>query len=292
MPNDIMTETPEEKAAFEALQHEQPIELVQPEPEPQPEPQPEPEPKPAATPAAEPQKPVRLVPHQALHEERTKRQALERRLSEIEQRQAAQPPQAPLQSEEIDETVNPLGAIAALKAKLKTLEERDETVRRQSAEDRDVVVRMLPRIEAYKTEHPEYDEQVNFVRQSRFQELVLLGQDQHSAAAIVQREEMDLARRVLAGDMDPGDVMAKLAQARGWQQKKPDPQPEPKPAAAVVEASETLTRLKAGQKIAKSPSAAGGSGPEAEMTLERLNSLEGAAFDAAFEKHGKRLLGG
>lgn len=292
MPNDIMTETPEEAAGFAALQNETPIELVTPEPEPQPDPAPKPDPEPAKAADPEPKKPVRLVPHEALHEERVKRQALERRLAEFERAQQQPPPRQQAQTDgEIDENENPLGAIAQLKARLRERDEVEAEQARISSENRDIVARMAPRVEAYAKEHPEYGEQFMYVRESRAAELQLLGYPPNAIGQQIQAEEMALARQALANDLDPGEVIAKLATARGWRAKEaaPAPKEDPKP---DPEASKKIERLQAGQRAAKSSSAGGGSGPDAEMTLDRLASLDGAAFDAAFAKHGARLLGG
>jgi hypothetical protein len=289
--NDTMTETPEEAAGFAAMQNETPIELVEPDPEVKAEPEPKPEPETKAEP--EPKKPVRLVPHEALHEERVKRQALERRLADFERAQQQPPPrqqQVAHQDGDIDENENPLGAIAMLKAKLKGWETQAAEVAQQQEEGRQIIARMTPRVEAYAREHPEYIDQFQYLRQSRMDELSLLGYAPEQIVQSIQAEEMDLARRTLANDLDPGDVVARLAKARGWRAKEPTPEPKKDNPAPDPEAGKKIERLQAGQRIAKSSSAGGGSGPEAEMTLERLASLDGAAFDAAFAKHGARLM--
>src|SRR5690242_1533901 len=109
---DILTETPEDKSALDAMRQEQAI----PEPETKPDEVAKPEEaKPAAevTKPVEEKKPVRMVPHEALHEERVKRQALEQRLKDLE---AAKPkPEAP---KAIDETQDPIGALAELRQRL------------------------------------------------------------------------------------------------------------------------------------------------------------------------------
>lgn len=303
-----MTETPEEAAGFAALQNETDIELVDAGTEANVATandaaregmaaiksdlaaKPEPEAK-AADP--EPKKPVRLVPHEALHEERVKRQALERRIADMERAQQPAPRQQQANADDgdIDENENPLGAIAQLKARIRQRDEVEEQQTRIASENRDIIQRMAPRVEAYAKDHPEYGEQFQYVRQSRATELQLLGYPDHAIGQQIQAEEMALARQALNNDLDPGEVIAKLATARGWRAKEaaPEPKPDPKP---DPEASKKIERLQAGQRAAKSSSTGGGSGPEADMTLERLASLDGAAFDAAFAKHGSRLLGG
>lgn len=292
--SDPMIETPEETAALTAMREEQEIQLVQPEAEkpaetekPAEQAAPVETAKPAET--EQPKRPVRLVPHEALHEERIKRQNLERELAELRK------PKAPAQeqSADIDENENPLGAIAALKAKLKAIEDQGAEAQRQHQEGREIVQRMGPRLEAYTKDHPEYPEQFSFVRQSRARELQLLGHDEQSIAIQVQQEEMALARHVLANDLDPGAVIASLAEARGWRAKEPSPAVEekaaPKPA---KEAVEKIDRIAKGQKAATSSSGGGGGGTvNDEPSIEDLLGLDGAAFDKAASKwikDGKR----
>lgn len=282
MPDDPMTETPEDKAAIEAMQAEQPIELVQPETQEQPEQERAAEtPQPQMKAEPEPQKPVRLVPHQALHEERLRRQALEREIADLRKPK-------PAQDAEIDENENPIGALAALKAKLKAWEDRATEERTVVAESQEIVARMAPRVEAYAKEHPEYPDQVTFLRNSRATELQLLGHDPQSIARVVAQEEMALARHVLTHDLDPGDVMAQLATARGWQAKAETQKPAP-----AQKPEERIARLAKGQKAATSSSGGGGGGGAAndEMSIEDLLNLDGAAFDKAastFVKAHKR----
>lgn len=292
MEVEALKETTEETAQFEAMLNEQPL----PEPKvdpaeiktdpPKAEAQLEPEKKPEPAPE---KAPVRLVPHQALHEERTKRQALERRIAELEGRPAPAPQQQNGDGEP-DENTDPIGTIAWLKAKVAKGEEDSRTAQQQAAYVEDLGTKVKARVDAYVVEHPEYLEQVNHVRQSRFAELQLMhpGAAQQAIAAQVLREEMALGEMAVNQDLDIGKMVADLAKHRGWKPKEPEPASvETKPAA---EAEATIARLTKGQKAAVSPSGSGGGAPQADMTLERLLELDGAAFDEAFKKHGPRLM--
>lgn len=293
MPIDSLAETAEETAQFEAMMNEQPAPEPEKQPEPAPQPEAKPEPQPeakAATPEpkAEPEKPVRLVPHQALHEEREKRKALEHRIAELEKTQ--QRPQ-PSGDEPPDETTDPIGSIAWLKAKLASKEKDEQEANAQREYLQDLGQKVQVRIDAYAAEHPEYTEQVQFLREFRFRELTEgLGYNQRFAAAQVQQEEIALGKMAIDNDLDPGAMVAKLASVRGWKAKEAAPS-KPAPDAAK-DAEAKIERLERGQKAATSSSGSGGGAPDDEMTLERLLALKGKAFDDAFEKHGKRLMGG
>jgi hypothetical protein len=282
---DILTESPEDKTAFDAIRTEQAI----PEPEKKPEDAPLPEAKPAEQAKSEEKKPVRLVPHEALHEERVKRQALERRLAEIE---AAKPkPEAP---KPIDETQDPIGALAELRQRLQTYEEREQKQREAFQQEQEFGRRIKSRVDAYAKDHPEYLEQVNHLRQSRAAELRLLGHTDDMIAVQIMQEERALGAMALEKDLDPGEIVANLAKHRGWAPKQPEvkadegkpalPDPSEAVKAAILESTAKIDRMEKGQKAAKSSSAGGGGGPTPELTLEQIAELDGAAFDAAFGK--------
>ncbi len=273
-------ETPLETAQFEAMMKG---EAPPPEPPPAEPPPVAPAPAaPAAPPAAapEPDKPVRLVPHQALHEERTKRQSLERELATLRAQPAPAPAKQP-DSDDIDETQDPIGAIAKLKAEIRESKERETEAKRVNEQLADVSKKVGARINAYKAEHPEYGDQIQFLRKSRFDELSELGYDQDQAIAQMQQEEIVIGIQALQNDWDPGAKIAQLARLRGW--KAADPTPTPTPPATPA-ADKKLDRIEKGQRAAISPSSAGGGGPEPSLSLADLSNLEGAAFDKAFDK--------
>ena len=84
-------------------------------------------------------------------------------------------------------------------------------------------------------------------------------------------------------------MVAKLAAGRGWKASEITAPPAV-PVAPDAGATERIERLERGRRIAKSPSAAGGGAPAAELTLEQIANLDGAAFDKAFAAHAKRLM--
>jgi len=313
MPIGSLEDTSEETAQFDAMRTEAPDPSPAPAPTPAPAapaappaatpaaPAPAPAAAPAAAPAEPPKPPGRLVPHAALHEERTRRQAVERRLAELEK---AQPPaaRAPATGDEPpDETTDPIGALAWLKGKLQSHEQQAAEQRQEQQRLADLGTRVKARVDAYVAEHPEYPDQLTHLRQSRAQELRFM----YPAWSVDQigqqllREEIQIGQMAIDGDMDPGEIISNLAKHRGWQPKAAEPAPTPTPAPAPTppptpppapEAEQRFDRLQRGRRAAISPSNAGGSGPSPEMTLEQLAELDGAAFDAAFERHGRRLM--
>lgn len=302
MPIDL-TESAEEAAQFEAMMSGAPMpEPAAPEPATAPQPSAEAPPEaekpgapaaPEAAKTAEPERPVRLVPHQALHEERELRKAAQREL-EAERAKSRQP--TPQADADIDETQDPIGALAKLKAEMRAMREQAEEGRQQEAALNELGQKIGARIKTYAAEHPEYGEQCQYLRESRFNELkqIYPNRPDDALAKQVIMEEVALGQQAINDDLDPGAMIANLAKHRGWKAKEAPPAPaakaEPKP---DPEAEKKLDRLAKGLKASVSPSNAGGSGPEPESSLEDILKLDGAAFDAVW-KSGKvkKLMGG
>lgn len=238
--------------------------------------------KPAETPPpAEQKKPERVVPIQALHEERRARQELERRLKDLEAK-GAQP-----KVDEPDETQDPIGAISRLKQEVAQYRQAQEQAKAEQA----LGAKVGARIRAYAAEHPEYPEQHQFLLQSRVAEMRLLGHDDASIAQSLRAEEMSLGQMAIDRDLDPGQLIAEMAKARGWQPKTPAKQEEAKPdpkidTPTIKEAEQAIERLERGQRAAKSSSSSGGgAAPTGDLSIEEIANLNGAAFDSAMAKY-------
>lgn len=285
---DSMTMSDRETNEFELMRDDAPAPA--PAPEPKPDPAPAADPKPVADAPKPEAKPQRLVPLDALHEARGENKSLKARLAELEAKVAQPKPSA---DDDIDETQDPIGAIARLKAKIREGEERTAEQARVEGQMNEVATRVGERIKSYAAEHPEYPEQMSFLRQSRFDELTELGWERAAAIRQIQTEEMILGVQALQNDWDPGAKIAQLAKLRGWKVKDPEPGADPKPNGEVKAdpaATAKLDRLERGQKAAMSSSSGGGSGPEADTTLEAGLKLEGAAFDSWWKKNAQRLM--
>ncbi len=274
--------TPEESSQMDAMRTEQEAPAAPPPPQPESAKGPPEPPVTTASPASEPPKPdperPRTVPHTAFHEERMRRQALERELAELRRPK----------SEEPDETQDPIGAISRLKGKLQQYEQAQAEQQTIAEIGRQVGAR----VQAYANDHPEYREQVQYLRQGRANELREMGYSDNDIGRQIEFEEIALGKRALDMDLDPGKMVSSLAKARGWQEKLAPPPagagaaPAPLPVTseimkAVQESEQQVDRLQRGRRAARSSSGSGGAQVSAEMTLEQILELDGAAFDAA-----------
>lgn len=274
MPDDLLTESPADIALTEAIRTES-----TPPPEAPPAPEPEAPAPEAAAPVAEPPKAPeqRMVPQQALHEARQEARELKARLAALE----AASPKEP----ELDETTDPIGTIGKLKQEINAFKKWQA----DQAEEASLGQQIGARINAYAKENPDYPAHYQFLQNSRVNELRALGHNDQAIAQQIRLEEMQLGRTALQNDLDPGEIISKLAIARGWQKAAaptplaptpaaPAPQPAPAP---TREAEERIERLERGQRAASSSSRSGGRGTAADdVAIENGVNLEGAAFDA------------
>ncbi len=260
MPNDIMTESTEDKALMEAIR----TETTPPEPTPDPAPQPDPEP---------------VVNRGALVEEREKRRALEREIADLKAKLSPGP--QPANPEE-----DPIGALKETRGELAQLR---EFIAGQNAVAA-FKAKVQPMLAAYQANHPEYAEQTAHLTQVRANQLKALGRPDAEIAQILRMEANAVFQAALESDRHPGEVVAELAKASGWAPKAapapaPNPTPAPAPAPSIKEAEERVERLQRGQRAATSSSQTGGASPAAdEMSIEQIVNLNGAAFDAAVKK--------
>lgn len=232
----------------------------------------------------------KFVPHAALHEERLRRQALEKELAEL--RAGRQPePETPA---EIDPETDP---IAALK-EIREYQQRQ----RQETEQQNQLRAFDSRVQAHEQDFaaatPDYGDAVAFLREARANQIraaaealgkVITPQD---IGAILLHEARTTSSEALTNGRNPGEVFYTLAKSFGYTGKKaaepaPTPHaeepPAPAPPPSAKAAEETIDRITRGQKA--SSKVGGGESPDGgEITLESLAKLEGAAFDKAFAR--------
>lgn len=263
------------------------------------------EPAPAEPKAAEPPAvkkdgaPVGFVPNAALREAREAIQARDRRIAELEGRPNGQQQPPPDPTKEIDPETDPIAALKEVREFQKTQREREQ----QQHQLREFSNRVQAHEADWAAANPDYADQVAYLREFRAGQLEGEGRTKEEIGAILFQEALMVSDRAFKLGKNPGEVFSTLAVKSGWKAKDaaapatpaapaapagPDPAIEQK----RVESEAALERISRGQKASRATAGGGGNEPAEDMTVERLASLNGAAFDAAMEKHGKRLFGG
>ena len=235
-----------------------------------------------------PEEADRRVPLKALQEERQKRAEYERQLQEYQRREAewqqwaaqqqqmAQQPQE--QYVEPDPETDPIGALKAAQERLNYIQQ--EAQERAYVEQLNTVAYQAAT--QYQQAVPDYQDAYRYALNSRAQELMTLGTPQHDIPAILQQEELRLVDTALRSRRNPAEVIYQFAKARGFQGKPAQPAaaaPAPTPAAAPDPALQNARR-----EVAASASSGGAPASKGQMSVSDMMNLNGAAFDAAWNK--------
>ena len=256
-------------------------------------PEPAPEPVAAAEPAVEapetqetaPEEADRRVPLKALQEERQKRAEYERQVQEYQRREqewqqwAEQQRQAQPQEEQFvepDPETDPIGALKLAQQRLQEMAQ--ETQQRAYVEQLNTVAYQAAT--QYQQQVPDYQDAYKYAINSRAQELVALGTHPQAVASILQQEELRLIDTALQNRRNPAEAIYQFAKARGFQGK-----PAQAPAPAPVQASTPDPVLQEAKRaVAASASAGGAPASKGQVSVSDLANLNGAAFDAAWNK--------
>jgi hypothetical protein len=119
----------------------------------------------------------------------------------------------------------------------------------------------------FREVRPDYDDAASFLREARVGELVRFGHDAVSARQIFEGEVVDALQELRARGLDPAQAAYAMAQHRGY---------------GAASSGGPLGAIARGQAAAKTLTGSGGG--SAELTVEAVSRLEGAAFDAAFKR--------
>lgn len=129
----------------------------------------------------------------------------------------------------------------------------------------------------FKTQHPDYDEATDYLLGVQEQTFVAMGYSPQQAQQIVADWSFNVAANAINAGKNPAQEAYAVAQKMGWRPKNASGLDATQAAAAK------LAQIKAGQASAQTM-AGGGSPGAGDMSLKRLASLEGAAFDSAMNK--------
>jgi len=289
-----------DEAAFESMRREESIPAPAPEPELDEETAPEIESEDdAARAAVERPAQSKMVPHAALHEERTRRQALEsERQKLIEERalfegrlQAVlgmrEQGQRQEQPAEPDETTDPIATIGHLRQRLAAIEaggQQQSEQARQQARIASLAQAAAADAQQFRGKTPDYGDAYEFFKQNRAAELQFYGVPAQEIANIIGQEELQIAASAFQRQQSPAEVLYNVAKHRGYKPKAPAPP-----------AGEQIDRIADGQERSRTLSSAGGGATGSAMTAERLLKMSPAEFDAWTSKNPaktKRLMGG
>ena len=226
----------------------------------------------------------RQVPLTALQAERSKTAALQRQFDEMNGQmrtlmQMYQPPQdasqEPQQDISPDPEEDPIGAIAWTKRQMETIRQAQEQQTAQqtrTAQEQKLAEICNRNTSEFVKDTPDYLDAYQHLMQSRISELRLQGLDDESIGSTIRGEEQALAISSLQQNVNPAARVYDLAKARGYTGK-----PQSNPTAKFdpdIEDRKKSASLNTGR----------GNPPKSGVTPEDLAKMDGAKFDASWEK--------
>lgn len=224
--------------------------------------------------------------------ERARRRAAEQRARDLEERlsrleQGAKPADAQSQEDLLslianlrDDDDDPITDLAQIKRALKTFraEQASEAEReaQANAQRRNLerLTSAMSEAEAdFAEDHPDYLDAVEHFRKARREEMEDMGYAGAELEAALAQDFLALVTRSINGGKDPAEVVYNLAKKRGFLSGK-------------AAAEEKLRKISAASTAGKVPT--GGKNGEGRITVESLNKLKGAAYDAAWKKFAEQ----
>jgi len=221
----------------------------------------------------------------ALHEERTRRKAESERAKKAEERAAELERQLQQYSQPRQENDDD---------PIETMKQRQERVERflaaqanqaiQQTENQKYWAKVKDSELAYKQEHPDFDDAIKFLGESRKDELKDLGFSDVEASKVLADEIKWIADKAYADEVNPAERFHKLALKRGYAAKKE----EPKDTSAddklesIKRGMETNRQLPPASKSVRQDLTAEALG---DMPIDALSNLHGPTdFDKAWAK--------
>lgn len=265
------------------LRVEAPLAKAEP-PEPKAEPKPEPKAE-VKEEKTEPQEKVKMVPHEALHEERIKRKELAARLEAKEKADAEYrasieaklarltnppPPKPDVEKEPVRALQHDIGETREL---IKPLAERLNTFeqgQRRMAAEADIANRTVASEVEFLKKNTDYHDAVAHLQKVADLNLQAMGiDDPVQRANLIKQQSLGLAHQALQAGKSPAEVAYQLAKNYGYQGKKPEP-------AAEEKKLETIAK---GQQESKSLGGGGATKTGGAITLEQLERMSDEEID-------------
>jgi hypothetical protein len=221
----------------------------------------------------------KMVPHQALHEERERRKAQERRTAEIEretqelrnwQRQMMErmtQSQQRQQEEEPSLDEDPIGRLDSQLAKILQRDQERTESERQRQQQEAVSQYVNTNVSQFRQQTPDYDNALQFLTDARSRELDAAGYTSTEIQQIINAEANSIVGRAIQNRANPAAMAYQMAVARGYQK----PADETGKMATIAKGQETARTSGAGKA-------------KQSLTPEDLLNMSDDEFDKHFDK--------
>lgn len=230
--------------------------------------------------------PEGMVPHQAMHAERVKRQEAERRLEAIEAKLAALEKPADEAPKWVDPLEDPEGHRKYEEYTAQKVNERIDAFEKQQQAQVTAQRRQMDAAaqeNEFRAQTEDYDAALQHLYTETMTRIMQQGYSQQEADAQIRQQVNAIYDAATAADINFGEMLYMRAQKAGYSK------------APAEDAGAKITQLADAQKKTQGLSSAGGAKQQGGLTMEAIANMSEAEFEENMQKRPaemKRAMGG
>src|SRR6056297_1496286 len=212
--------------------------------------------------------PEGFVPHAAMHQERVKRQELEKKIAELEAK--VSPPETPQEPQWVDPLEDPEGHRKWQEhnySKLQDRLDREEQQRQQTFQAQQRMERAAQLEQEFAQKTPDYSQATQFLHQQKVAELQAMGYGDQEIQAQISRDANAIFDAASSAGINPAQLLYMRAKEAGYQN--------------TPEASEKVTKLAEAQKQTQGVGSAGGGKQSGRLTPTDVANMSEREFEKA-----------
>ena len=172
------------------------------------------------------------------------------------------------QVEEQEFNSDPLGSIQkqvkSLQEQITTTHQSEQQAAQQQQQEQQFFQAIAAQVNEFRQTTPDYDDALNFVLNSRRDELLAMGVNENDANMRIGHEAQEISMNAFQSGQNPAKVVYQMAKLRGFNPPK---------------ATKNLENIKKGQQASSSLSGASGSADNSDVSLAGMDQWSDEEFD-------------
>ena len=172
------------------------------------------------------------------------------------------------QVEEQEFNSDPLGSIQkqvkSLQEQITTTHQSEQQAAQQQQQEQQFFQAIAAQVNEFRQTAPDYDDALNFVLNSRRDELLAMGVNENDANMRIGHEAQEISMNAFQSGQNPAQVVYQMAKLRGFNPPK---------------ATKNLENIKKGQQASSSLSGASGSADDSDVSLAGMDQWSDEEFD-------------
>ena len=174
------------------------------------------------------------------------------------------------QVEEQEFNSDPLGSIQkqvkSLQEQITNQHQTEQSAAQQQQQEQQFFQAIAAQVNEFRHNQPDYDDALNFVLNSRRDELLAMGVNENDANMRIGHEAQEISMNAFQSGQNPAQVVYQMAKLRGF---KPEPPKQ----------SKNIENIKKGQQASSSLSGASGAADDSDISLAGMDQWSDEEFD-------------